>query len=124
MQTRGRTGALMVGDLWSDIAFGHRAGTRAALVLSGVTTPAMARELSGESAPDGVLTDVVGLVEPSRVVAPLRTTPPLRVSLPSAVATRAASVGRDGALGALAVCALGVAAATAGFVAVRRERLK
>jgi phosphoglycolate/pyridoxal phosphate phosphatase family enzyme len=65
---------LMVGDLWSDIAFGHRAGTRSALVLSGVTTAAAAKELRGESVPDCVLTDVVGLTDAARVVRPL--TPP------------------------------------------------
>mmetsp|Transcript_51916 Transcript_51916/g.86104 ORF Transcript_51916/g.86104 Transcript_51916/m.86104 type:complete len:107 (+) Transcript_51916:293-613(+) len=60
----------MVGDMWSDVAFGHRAGTQAALVLSGVATIGEARQWRAEStecSPDIVLHDVRGLVDPARV---------------------------------------------------------
>jgi hypothetical protein len=64
---------LMIGDMWSDIAFGHRAGGRSALVLSGVGTLADAESWSGENRPDAVLADVRGLLDPRHVVKPFST---------------------------------------------------
>ena len=61
---------LMIGDMWSDIAFGHRAGGRSALVLSGVGTLEDADTWTGDSRPDAVLADVRGLLDPRHVVRP------------------------------------------------------
>ena len=115
---------LMVGDLWSDVAFGHRAGTRAALVLSGVTSAADAAKLTGESSPDAVFTDVRGTIDAAHVITPLRQLRalPLANGLPwlgrlnSFLASGSASLtARRGSL-ALVSFAIGVAAA-AGFAA-------
>ncbi len=59
---------LMVGDLWSDIAFGHRAGARSVLVLSGVSKLEDANSWDGEQVPDAVLHDVRGLLDNAHVV--------------------------------------------------------
>lgn len=117
---------LMVGDLWSDVAFGHRAGTRAALVLSGVTSAADAAKLTGESSPDAVFTDVRGTIDAAHVITPLRPLRalPLHVAnglpwlgrLNSFLASGSASLtARRGSL-ALVSFAIGVAAAV-GFAA-------
>ena len=59
---------LMVGDMWSDIAFGHRAGADACLVLSGVAGLHEASAWRGECRPDHILRDVRGLVDSRQVV--------------------------------------------------------
>ena len=64
---------LMVGDMWSDIAFGHRAGASAALVLSGVASAEDAARWKGDMRPDGIFTDIRGLISPTQVVRPLET---------------------------------------------------
>lgn len=59
---------LMVGDMWSDVAFGHRAGARAALVLSGVARAEDVLGWSAEAQPDAVLADARGLVDAALLV--------------------------------------------------------
>ena len=115
---------LMVGDLWSDIAFGHRAGARAVAVLSGVATLEDTRRWAGESVPDGVLHDVRGLVDPQHVVEPLRpwsraTPPPERWGIRPrnpALAAAALAVGL--------VAATGVAMLAKGGLASTERRLR
>ena len=106
---------LMIGDMWSDIAFGHRAGARAALVLSGVATAADAKAWTGECRPDAVLTDVRGLLDEARVVEPLRR----RARASRAMASALSLVG--GAPPRLVVLGLAVAAAATAATALAQR---
>ncbi len=105
---------LMVGDLWSDIAFGHRAGARSALVLSGVAKQEEAKSWTGECQPDAIAADVRGLVDAAHVVRPLA---PRRGTLKPALRHHAAA-----ARGPVGLAAAGVAVAALGIAVAARLR--
>ena len=114
---------LMVGDMWSDIAFAHRAGARGALVLSGVATEADAATWTGDSVPDAIIRDVRGLIEPSRVVsAPGHDTRPMGARLRDAASRALTSRGGRYALLGLGFVAAGAAVGAGAALLAARGR--
>ena len=110
---------LMVGDMWSDIAFAHRAGACGALVLSGVATEADVATWTGDSVPDAVLRDVRGLVAPSKVVSTHGHARPMAARLRDAATRALATRGGRFALLGLGFAAAGAVGAGAVLLAAR-----